>query len=105
VKSRCIFAALAAFAATDAIAFGGPDAVPTSGQRAAAARMQAGAGLLVRRGEVATLAASFGGVVVESPVEVLQDGKAGQRVLVRGSAWTMPLAARVTGPGALEPAR
>lgn len=60
---------------------------------------------LVRRGDWAVLAAGEGGVAVQSRVEVLQDGRAGQRVLVRGMAWPQPVAARVVGPGALEPTR
>lgn len=64
-----------------------------------------GPGVLVRRGGWAVLSTSQGGVAVESRVEVLQDGRAGQRVLVRGSAWPQPVAARVLGDGRLEPAR
>jgi flagella basal body P-ring formation protein FlgA len=63
------------------------------------------ASLLVRRGAWAVLSTSQGGVAVESRVEVLQDGKAGQRVLVRGSMWPQPIAARVIGNALLEPAR
>lgn len=62
-------------------------------------------GWLVRRGDYAVLAAGEGGVAVQARVEVLQDGRAGQRVLVRGMAWPQPIAARVVGAGSLEPAR
>lgn len=61
--------------------------------------------VLVRRGTWAVLSTSQGGVAIESRVEVLQDGRAGQRVLVRGSAWPQPIAARVLAQGSLEPTR
>jgi flagella basal body P-ring formation protein FlgA len=41
-------------------------------------------------------------VVAETKVEVLQDGDAGERVLVRSRSSPAPLSARVVGPDLLE---
>jgi flagellar basal body P-ring formation protein FlgA len=58
--------------------------------------------LLVGRGEWATLRSSAGVVMLESRVEVLQDGRAGERVRVRPSTATGIVFARVVGPAQLE---
>jgi flagellar basal body P-ring formation protein FlgA len=62
----------------------------------------ADAPLLVARGEWATLRSSAGAVLLESRVEVLQDGRAGQRVRVRSQGATGLVFARVIGPAQLE---
>ncbi|MBA2964790.1 MULTISPECIES: hypothetical protein [Ramlibacter] len=56
----------------------------------------------VERGHSATLRAGTGLVVAERRVEVLQDGQAGDRVLVRSASAPAPLSARVIGPELLE---
>lgn len=61
-----------------------------------------GDGRLVQRGEWAALRAVAGAVVLESRVEVLQDGHRGQRVRVRQPGATGLVFARVVAPGALE---
>jgi flagellar basal body P-ring formation protein FlgA len=57
---------------------------------------------LVTRGEWATLRVTEGMVTLESRVEVLEDGRAGQRVQVKVPDASGSIFARVTGPGALE---
>lgn len=57
---------------------------------------------LVARGEWATLRSTAGVVTLESRVEVLQDGRAGQRVRVRPAGATGIVFARVLGPAQLE---
>lgn len=57
---------------------------------------------LVTRGGWATLRATQGTVMLESRVEVLQDGRAGQSVQVKASGAQGAILARVTGPGAVE---
>jgi flagella basal body P-ring formation protein FlgA len=57
---------------------------------------------LVARGEWATLRSGAGAVTLESRVEVLQDGQAGQRVRVRAAGATGIVFARVLGPAQLE---
>lgn len=59
-------------------------------------------GPLVQRGEWAALRAVAGAVVLESRVEVLQDGHKGQRVRVRQPGATGLVFARVVAPGELE---
>lgn len=56
----------------------------------------------VARGDWATLRSSDGVITVESRVEVLQDGRPGQKVRVRAHAATGPAFARVVGRGQLE---
>jgi len=56
----------------------------------------------VLRGDWATLRSVAGPVLLESRVEVLQDGRPGQRVRVRQPGGAGPLMARVVGRGALE---
>lgn len=56
----------------------------------------------VQRGEWAALRAGTGAVLLESRVEVLQDGRMGQSVRVRPATGTGPLTARVVGRGQLE---
>lgn len=58
--------------------------------------------LAVARGDWATLRATAGAVTLESRVEVLQDGRPGQRVRVRQQGATGPVFARVLGAGQLE---
>lgn len=57
---------------------------------------------LVLRGDWATLRSTAGAVTLESRVEVLQDGRAGQRVRVRQPGATGILFARVVGAAQLE---
>jgi flagella basal body P-ring formation protein FlgA len=57
---------------------------------------------VVERGHWAVLRAGMGEVLAESRVEVLQDGRAGERVRVRPPGAAMPLLATVVGPGLLE---
>ncbi len=57
---------------------------------------------LVARGEWATLRSAAGVVTLESRVEVLQDGRSGQRVRVRQPGATGVVFARVVGPAQLE---
>jgi flagella basal body P-ring formation protein FlgA len=56
----------------------------------------------VVRGEWAALRTTAGAVSLESRVEVLQDGKAGERVRVRQQGATGIVMARVIGRGQLE---
>lgn len=56
----------------------------------------------VLRGEWATLRSVTGPVSLESRVEVLQDGRVGQKVRVRASGGTALVLARVIGRGQLE---
>jgi flagella basal body P-ring formation protein FlgA len=57
---------------------------------------------VVARGDWATLHSAAGAVTLESRVEVLQDGRPGQRVRVRQQGATGPVFARVLGAGQLE---
>ena len=57
---------------------------------------------VVVRGDWATLRSSEGGVTLESRVEVLQDGRPGQRIRVRRQGAAAALFARVVGSGQLE---
>lgn len=59
----------------------------------------------VARGKTATLTVSWGAVVVESPVEVMQDGRQGEWVRVRPKTSSEAVLARVAGPGKLEISR
>jgi flagella basal body P-ring formation protein FlgA len=56
----------------------------------------------VLRGEWATLRSVSGPVVLEAAVEVLQDGRSGQKVRVRQRGATAVVMARVLGPGQVE---
>lgn len=60
------------------------------------------AALAVARGEWAVLRATEGSITLESRVEVLQDGRAGERIRVRAQGVAGPMFARVVGPGRLE---
>jgi flagella basal body P-ring formation protein FlgA len=57
---------------------------------------------LVARGDYATLHSAQGPIAVESRVEVLQDGVAGQSVRVKLPSASTAIVARVVGPGAVE---
>lgn len=61
-----------------------------------------GRDVAVARGEWALLRAAAGAVALETRVEVLQDGRAGDKVRVRQSGATGAMLARVTGRGQLE---
>lgn len=56
----------------------------------------------VRRGSVATLHEAQGRVELERPVEVLDDGRAGESVRVRAASSSAAIVARVTGPDRVE---
>lgn len=56
----------------------------------------------VVRGDWATLRSVAGPVVLEASVEVLQDGRAGDKVRVRQRGATALVMARVVGPGRVE---
>lgn len=56
----------------------------------------------VVRGEWATLRSVAGPIVLEMAVEVLQDGRAGDKVRVRQRGTGGPVLARVVGPGQVE---
>ena len=56
----------------------------------------------VARGDWATLHSAEGGITLESRVEILQDGRPGQRVRVRQQGVSGALFGRVLGPGHLE---
>lgn len=56
----------------------------------------------VARGDWATLRSVSGPVVLEATVEVLQDGRSGQKVRVRQRGATAVVLARVLGPGLVE---
>lgn len=56
----------------------------------------------VMRGEWATMRAVSGPVVLEAAVEVLQDGRPGQKIRVRQKGATAAVTARVLGPGQVE---
>jgi flagella basal body P-ring formation protein FlgA len=58
--------------------------------------------LTVARGDWAVLRAIEGAVTLESRVEVLQDGRTGQKVRVRQHGAVGPVLARVVGRGLLE---
>lgn len=58
--------------------------------------------LAVARGEWAVLRTAAGAVALESRVEVLQDGREGDKVRVRASGAAAPMFARVAGRGVLE---
>lgn len=58
--------------------------------------------VLVARGDWATLRSAAGAVTLESRVEVLQDGRAGERVRVRQPGATGVVFARVVGASQLE---
>lgn len=58
--------------------------------------------LAVMRGEWATLRSVAGPVVLEAAVEVLQDGRAGEKVRVRQRGAAALVMARVVGPARLE---
>ena len=60
------------------------------------------AALAVQRGEWAALRTGSGAVFLENRVEVLQDGRVGQRVRVRPANGSALLLARVVGRGQLE---
>lgn len=57
---------------------------------------------LVRQGSFATLRSVSGPISLESRVEVLQDGAAGQTVKVKMPKGRSPILAQVTGPGQVE---
>jgi flagella basal body P-ring formation protein FlgA len=57
---------------------------------------------LVAQGDYATLRSVNGPIELESRVEVLQDGNAGQAVRVKMPKASSPVLARVTGPGQVE---
>lgn len=57
---------------------------------------------LVARGDYATLRTIQGAIELESRVEVLQDGSAGQAVRVKLPNASSAIIARVSGPGAVE---
>lgn len=59
----------------------------------------------VRRGEWASLHSGVGGIALEARVEVLQDGRLGDKVRVRQPGADGAVFARVTGPAQLELAR
>lgn len=73
-------------------------------ERAEASSTPAGMGeaFAVMRGEWATLRSVSGPVVLEAAVEVLQDGRSGQKVRVRQRGATAVVTARVLGPGQVE---
>ncbi len=56
----------------------------------------------VTRGEWANLQMQSGAVILESRVEILQDGRLGQMVRVKQSQAHSSIVARVTGPGRVE---
>lgn len=58
--------------------------------------------LEVARGQWAVLRSGAGTVVTEARVQVLQDGRRGDKVRVRHAAASAPMLARVSGPGLLE---
>jgi flagellar basal body P-ring formation protein FlgA len=58
--------------------------------------------LAVVRGDWARLRSSEGAITLESRVEVLQDGRPGQRIRVRQQGASTALFARVLAPGQLE---
>ncbi|HSW16101.1 MAG TPA: flagella basal body P-ring formation protein FlgA [Ramlibacter sp.] len=58
--------------------------------------------LAVERGQWAQLRSGAGTVLVETRVEVLQDGRTGDRVRVRQPLAPSSMLARVVGPGQLE---
>lgn len=58
--------------------------------------------LAVSRGDWAVLRSGEGVVSLESRVEVLQDGRPGQKVRVRQHGADGPILARVVGRGLLE---
>lgn len=60
---------------------------------------------VVRRGEWASLRSGVGGIALEARVEVLQDGRLGDKVRVRQPGADGAVFARVTGPAQLELAR
>lgn len=64
--------------------------------------MEEGTALAVQRGEWAALRTGAGAVLLENRVEVLQDGRVGQRVRVRPTSGSGLLLARVVGRGQLE---
>lgn len=72
----------------------------TRAEASTAARM--GEPVAVTRGEWATLRSVSGPVVLEATVEVLQDGRSGQKVRVRQRGATAAVMARVLGPGQVE---
>lgn len=73
-------------------------------ERAEASSASSGMGepFAVMRGEWATLRSVSGPVVLEAAVEVLQDGRSGQKVRVRQRGATAVVMARVVGPGQVE---
>ena len=80
-----------------------PDAAPLPrADSAPVTKEREPAPLAVARGEWALLRLAEGGITLESRVEVLQDGRAGQRIRVRAQSGAGPLFARVLGPGQLE---
>lgn len=60
---------------------------------------------VVQRGEWASLRSGTGAVLSEARVEVLQDGRPGDKVLVRQTGAMAQVTARVLGPGQLEVVR
>lgn len=60
---------------------------------------------MVQRGQWASVRSGAGAVVTEARVQVLQDGRAGDRVLVRQPGAMSNVAATVLAPGELEIAR
>jgi flagella basal body P-ring formation protein FlgA len=64
--------------------------------------LRAAAAPIVQRGQWASVRSGAGAVVTEARVQVLQDGKAGDRVLVRQPGATANVAATVVAPGELE---
>lgn len=73
-------------------------------ERDEASTVSAGNGepFAVLRGEWATLRSVSGPLVLEAVVEVLQDGRSGQKVRVRQRGATAVMMARVLGPGQVE---
>jgi flagella basal body P-ring formation protein FlgA len=57
---------------------------------------------VLQRGEWATLRSGAGAVALETRVEVLQDGRVGDRIRVRQPGAAGGVLARVAGPGVLE---
>jgi flagella basal body P-ring formation protein FlgA len=75
---------------------------PTADATQAPALESPSGAIEVTRGEWAALRTSAGAVALESRVEVLQDGRAGDRIRVRQHGATGIVLARVVGRGQLE---
>lgn len=76
--------------------------VPPLNRGSIAASAGAAEALGVARGDWATLRSAAGPIVLEMAVEVLQDGRAGDKVRVRQRETRALVMARVLGPGLLE---